>query len=150
MLTSPAETGAVTLAMPQDVQAEAYDFPEALFPRRVWLIARPRPRRLVAARGGAASRSRSRSSSPAAAWVYSEASQALPRSPRDRHPRRRNACRQGRAVCSDYPQALGAMGVTGTPGANRLAREADVVVVVGSRLSDFTTASKTAFQHPGA
>ena len=52
------------------------------------------------------------------------------------------------ALRFDHPQALGAVGVTGAAGANRIAREADLVIVVGSRLSDFTTASKTAFQHP--
>ena len=67
----------------------------------------------------------------------------------DRHCSRRNAGRQGISDRCDHPQNLGATGVTGTPGANRLAREADLVIGIGTRYSDFTTASKTAFQNPG-
>jgi 3D-(3,5/4)-trihydroxycyclohexane-1,2-dione acylhydrolase (decyclizing) len=149
VLTSPAETGAVTLCLPQDVQAEAYEFPDALFTRRVWTIARPRP---DAALLGAAAALLARATAPlivaGGGVMYSEATDSL----------RRFAEATGIAVVEthagkgalsfDHPQALGAIGVTGTPGANRLAREADLVIVVGSRLSDFTTASKTAFQHP--
>jgi 3D-(3,5/4)-trihydroxycyclohexane-1,2-dione acylhydrolase (decyclizing) len=149
ILTSPAETGAVTLCLPQDVQAEAFDYPEALFRRRVWTIARPRPDPALLRQAARLLRS---AKSPlivaGGGAIYSEATDALARF----------AGATGIAVVEtmagkgalpfDHPQALGAVGVTGTPGANRLAREADVVVVVGSRLSDFTTASKTAFQHP--
>jgi 3D-(3,5/4)-trihydroxycyclohexane-1,2-dione acylhydrolase (decyclizing) len=149
VLTSPSETGAVTLCLPQDVQAEAFDFPEALFRRRVWTIARPRP---DAALLQAATERLKTAKAPlivaGGGVIYSEATDSL----------RRFAEATGIAVAEthagkgslsfDHPQSLGAMGVTGTPGSNRLAREADVVIVVGSRLSDFTTASKTAFQHP--
>jgi 3D-(3,5/4)-trihydroxycyclohexane-1,2-dione acylhydrolase (decyclizing) len=150
VLTSPAETGAVTLCLPQDVQAEAFDYPGALFERRVWVIPRPRPdvTRLQQATTLLRS-SRTPLLVVGGGAIYSEATESL----------RRFAEATGVAVVEthagkgalrfDHPQALGAMGVTGTPGANRLAREADVVVAVGSRLSDFTTASKTAFQQPG-
>ena len=149
VLTSPAETGAVTLCLPQDVQTEAFDYPDELFHRRVWTIARPRPdvallrqaaewlraakAPLIVAGGGA---------------IYSEATDALARFAQATGiPVVETMAGKG-ALRFDHPQALGAMGVTGAAGANRVAREADLVIVVGSRLSDFTTASKTAFQHP--
>jgi 3D-(3,5/4)-trihydroxycyclohexane-1,2-dione acylhydrolase (decyclizing) len=149
ILTSPSETGAVTLCLPQDVQAEAFDYPEVLFRRRVWTIARPRPDRILLEE--AATRLRAAQAPLIIAGggaIYSEATDTLARF----------AGATGIAVVEtmagkgalpyDHPQALGAVGVTGTPGANRLARDADLVIVVGSRLSDFTTASKTAFQNP--
>jgi 3D-(3,5/4)-trihydroxycyclohexane-1,2-dione acylhydrolase (decyclizing) len=149
VLTSPAETGAVTIAFPQDVQAEAYEFPEEFFRKRIWVIPRARCDKdrlneaakwirvskqiLIIAGGGV---------------LYSEASQALSEFARA----------TGIPVCEtqagkgslpfDHPQQLGAMGVTGTPGANILAREADLVIGIGTRYSDFTSASKTAFQDP--
>jgi 3D-(3,5/4)-trihydroxycyclohexane-1,2-dione acylhydrolase (decyclizing) len=149
VLTSPAETGTVTLCLPQDVQAEAFNFPEELFYKRVWTIPRSRcdqelsrraaewilaaKRPLIVAGGGV---------------IYSEASEALARF----------AEVTGIPVCETqagkgalpyyHPQQLGALGVTGTPGANILAREADLILGIGTRYSDFTSASKTAFQHP--
>jgi 3D-(3,5/4)-trihydroxycyclohexane-1,2-dione acylhydrolase (decyclizing) len=149
VLTSPAETGAVTLALPQDTQAEAFDYPVGLFEKRVWAI--PRQRADVAAVRQAAQLIRE-SKTPiivAGGGVhYSEAADALARF----------AAQTGIAVgetqagkaslLHDHLQSLGAVGVTGTPGANILAREADLVIAVGTRLSDFTTASKTAFQNP--
>nr|MDQ3349872.1 3D-(3,5/4)-trihydroxycyclohexane-1,2-dione acylhydrolase (decyclizing) [Acidobacteriota bacterium] len=149
ILTSPSETGTVTLCLPQDVQAEAFDYPEVLFRKRVWTIGRPRPDRT---RLEEAARLLRASKAPliiaGGGTIYSEATETLARF----------AGATGIAVVEtmagkgalpfDHPQALGAVGVTGTPGANRFARAADVVIVVGSRLSDFTTASKTAFQHP--
>ena len=149
VLTSPAETGAVTLSLPQDVQAEAFDFPEEFFRKRVWTIPRTRcdtqllqqaaqwirqaKQPLIVAGGGA---------------LYSEASAALASF----------AEATGIPVCEtqagkgalpfDHPQEVGAVGVTGTPGANILAREADLVIGIGTRYSDFTSASKTAFQNP--
>ena len=149
VLTSPAETGAVVIAMPQDVQAEAFDYPDTFFEERVWVIPRTRcdvkllkqaiewihssRKPLLVAGGGV---------------LYSEASEAL----------KSFASATGIPVVEtqagkgslpyDHPQALGAMGVTGTPGANILAREADLIIGVGTRYSDFTTASQTAFQNP--
>jgi 3D-(3,5/4)-trihydroxycyclohexane-1,2-dione acylhydrolase (decyclizing) len=149
VLTSPAETGAVTLSFPQDVQAEAFDYPEELLSERTWHVPRQAPdtaslgaavnairaarRPLVVAGGGV---------------IYAEAAEAL------------------RAFCEatgipvgetqagkgslpfDHPSNLGAIGATGTFAANRFAAAADVVIGIGTRYSDFTTASKTAFRDP--
>ena len=148
VLTSPAETGAVTLALPQDVQAEAYDYPAALFEPRIWTVPRARADRDRMQEAARLIRSSSRPILVAGGGViYSEATDAL----------RRFAAATGIAVGETqagkgalpepHPLALGGIGATGTRAANRLARDADLVIVIGSRLSDFTTASKTAFQH---
>jgi 3D-(3,5/4)-trihydroxycyclohexane-1,2-dione acylhydrolase (decyclizing) len=149
VLTSPAETGAVTISLPQDVQAEAFDFPEEFLRERVWVTPRNRcdqsaldqaakwvgvsKKPLIVAGGGV---------------IYSEASEALSNFARA----------TGVPVCEtqagkgslpfDHPQQLGAVGATGTPGANIAAREADLIIGIGTRYSDFTSASKTAFQNP--
>jgi 3D-(3,5/4)-trihydroxycyclohexane-1,2-dione acylhydrolase (decyclizing) len=149
VLTSPAETGAVTLALPQDTQTEAFDYPQAFFDERVWTIARPRGDAAAIARAADAIRSSRTPLVIAGGGVlYSEAADAL----------RRFAEATGIAVGEtqagksaipwDHPLAAGAVGVTGTLAANRLAREADVVIAVGTRLSDFTTMSNSAFAHP--
>jgi len=149
VLVDQAETGAVTLAFPQDVQAEAYDYPASFFERRVWHVARSAPdeaslttavelirasrRPLIVAGGGV---------------VYAEATEAL-----------RAFCEQtgvpvgetqaGKgSLTFDHPSSLGALGVTGTFAANRVAADADLVIGLGTRWSDFTTASKTAFRSP--
>jgi 3D-(3,5/4)-trihydroxycyclohexane-1,2-dione acylhydrolase (decyclizing) len=149
ILTSPAETGAVTLCLPQDVQTEAFDYPEALFDRRVWIIARPRPDQALLKQ--AANWLRSASAPVIIAGggaIYSEATETLGQfAAATGIPVVETMAGKG-ALSFNHPQALGAVGVTGAAGANRMAREADLVIVVGSRLSDFTTASKTAFQHP--
>ena len=149
VLTSPAETGAVTLSLPQDVQAEAFDFPEEFFRKRVWTIPRTRcdtqllqqaaqwirqaKQPLIVAGGGA---------------LYSEASAALASfTEATGIPVCETQAGKG-ALPFDHPQEVGAVGVTGTPGANILAREADLVIGIGTRYSDFTSASKTAFQNP--
>jgi 3D-(3,5/4)-trihydroxycyclohexane-1,2-dione acylhydrolase (decyclizing) len=148
VLTSPAETGAVTLALPQDVQAEAYDYPAALFEPRIWTVPRARADRDRMQEAARLIRSSSRPMIVAGGGViYSEATDAL----------RRFAEATGIAVGetqagkgalpAPHPLTLGGIGATGTRAANHLARDADLVIVVGSRLSDFTTASKTAFQH---
>ena len=149
VLTSQAETGAVTLCIPQDVQAEAFDFPAALFKKKVWYVGRTMPdatllekaidqiknskKPLIVAGGGT---------------IYSGATEVL----------RNFVNRTGIPVTEtfagkgsldyDNPQNLGAAGVTGTPGAIEMAKEADVVIGIGTRYSDFTTISKSAFQHP--
>ena len=149
VLTDPAETGAVTLALPQDVQAEAHDWPEELFARRVWHVPRPVPEPAALARAADVLRSARRPLVVAGGGViYSEATEAL----------RRFAEATGIPVADtqagkgsllwDHPLAVGGVGATGSAGANALAREADVVFGVGTRYSDFTTASRTAFQHP--
>jgi 3D-(3,5/4)-trihydroxycyclohexane-1,2-dione acylhydrolase (decyclizing) len=150
VLTSPAETGAVTLALPEDVQSEAWDFPEALFERRVWRVRRapPDPESLVRAAGWI--RSARRPLIVAGGGVlYSEASAALAELVAATGiPVAETQAGKG-SLPYDDPACLGAIGVTGTPGANAVAREADVVIGVGTRYSDFTTASRSAFQDPG-
>ena len=148
VLTSPAETGAVTLALPQDVQAEAYDYPDALFEPRVWTIARPRADR---DRLQAAARLIRASKRPlivaGGGVIYSEATDALRRFV-DATGIAVGETQAGKGALPDpHPLSLGGVGATGTQAANLLARDADLVIVIGSRLSDFTTASKTAFQH---
>jgi len=149
ILTSPAETGAVTVCLPQDVQAEAFDFPEALFRKRVWTIPRPRPdRALLRAAAGLLREAKAPILIAGGGAIYSEATGTLARFAEATGVAVVETMAGKGALAFDHPQALGAIGVTGAAGANRLARDADLVIVVGSRLSDFTTASKTAFQHP--
>jgi len=148
VLTSPAETGAVTLALPQDVQAEACDYPAALFEPRVWTIARQPADRDRLRDAASLIRASVRPMIVAGGGVlYSEATDVL----------RRFVDATGIAVAETqagkgslpdpHPLSLGGVGATGTRAANLLARDADLIIVIGSRLSDFTTASKTAFQH---
>jgi 3D-(3,5/4)-trihydroxycyclohexane-1,2-dione acylhydrolase (decyclizing) len=149
VLTDPAGTGAVTLALPQDVQAEARDWPAELFAPRVWHVPRPAPEPVMLARAAAVIRSASRPLIVAGGGViYAEAAAEL----------RELAEATGIPVAEtqagkgslpfDHPLALGALGSTGTVAANRIAGEADVVIGIGTRYSDFTTASRTAFGCP--
>src|SRR5690242_13416202 len=148
-LTSPAETGAVTLAFPQDVQAEAFDVPDEFLEERVWHVSRPLPdaaalhaaieaiksarRPLVVAGGGV---------------IYSEATDALRAfCERTGIPVGETQAGKG-SLPYDHPSNLGAIGATGTFAANRIAADADLVIGIGTRYSDFTTASKTAFRNP--
>jgi 3D-(3,5/4)-trihydroxycyclohexane-1,2-dione acylhydrolase (decyclizing) len=149
VLTSPADTGAVTLALPQDVQPEAFDYPDALFERRVWTIPRARCDAAVFQRAVQWIRSARQPVLIAGGGViYSEATSALSElAAQTGIPVAETQAGKG-SLPYDHGQALGAMGVTGTPGANILAREADLVIGVGTRYTDFTTASKTAFQNP--
>jgi 3D-(3,5/4)-trihydroxycyclohexane-1,2-dione acylhydrolase (decyclizing) len=149
VLTSPANTGAVTLALPQDVQSEAWDYPQEMFEKRVWHIARPEPEREILAAAAEMIRSAKRPLIIAGGGVlYSEASEALARFVAETGiPVGETQAGKG-SLPFDHPQNLGALGVTGTPGANLAARDADLIVAIGTRLSDFTTASKTAFQNP--
>jgi len=149
VLSSPADTGAVTLALPQDVQAEAWDYPEELFEKRVWHVARTRADRALLERAAQAIRAAKKPLIIAGGGViYSEASSALAHFvERTGIPVGETQAGKG-ALSFDHPQNLDAIGVTGTPGANIIAREADLVIAIGTRLSDFTTASKTAFQNP--
>ncbi|MGK5681789.1 3D-(3,5/4)-trihydroxycyclohexane-1,2-dione acylhydrolase (decyclizing) [Actinoplanes sp. URMC 104] len=149
VLTDPAETGAVTLCLPQDLQAEAYDFPDALFAKRVWHVARPQAEPAFVERAAAVLRNARRPLLIAGGGViYSEASEQLDRFARETGiPVADTQAGKG-ALSWDHPGAVGGVGSTGTPVANRLARDADVVIGVGTRYSDFTTASRTAFQHP--
>jgi 3D-(3,5/4)-trihydroxycyclohexane-1,2-dione acylhydrolase (decyclizing) len=149
VLTSPSETGAVVLALPQDVQAEAYEYPEHFFRKRVWTIMRPRCDRTLLAAGADWIRDARRPLLIAGGGVlYSEASQALAAfASQTGIPVVETQAGKG-SLPFDHPQCLGAIGVTGTPGANLLAREADLIIGVGTRYSDFTTASQSAFQNP--
>ncbi len=149
VLTSPAETGTVTLALPQDVQAEAYDYPVELFEKRIYTIPRPRADINLLKRAAAWIREGKRPLIIAGGGViYSEATAQLARfAEQTGIPVGETFAGKG-ALHYAHPQNLGALGATGTPGANIAAREADLVIAIGTRLSDFTTASKTAFQNP--
>ncbi|MEU8761997.1 3D-(3,5/4)-trihydroxycyclohexane-1,2-dione acylhydrolase (decyclizing) [Streptomyces sp. NPDC048659] len=150
VLTDPAETGAVTLALPQDVQAEAYDWPEEFLAARTWTVRRPRPDRAELDTAVRALRDAERPLVVAGGGVrYSAAEDALRTfAERTGIP---VACTQaGKGVLPyDHPCDVGGVGHTGTATADGLAREADLVIGVGTRLTDFTTASGTLF-HPGA
>ncbi|MCX6046994.1 MAG: 3D-(3,5/4)-trihydroxycyclohexane-1,2-dione acylhydrolase (decyclizing), partial [Chloroflexi bacterium] len=149
VLTSPADTGAVTLALPQDVQPEAYDYPTALFEKRIWRIPRNRPdvatlkqavewiraakQPLIIAGGG---------------LLYSEATETLRKFVEQTGiPVGETMAGKG-SLRYDHPLNLGAIGVTGTSAANIIAKETDLIIGIGTRYSDFTTASKTQFQNP--
>ena len=149
VLTSQADTGAVTLALPQDVQTEAYDYPAELFEDRIWYIPRPAPEDTLLDRATNWIRTSKKPIIIAGGGVlYSEATDALARfAKRTGIPVAETQAGKG-ALKFDNPQSLGTVGVTGTPGANIIAREADLVIGIGTRYSDFTTASKTAFQNP--
>ena len=150
VLANQAETGAVMLALPQDVQAEAFEYPQAFFERRVWPIGRPLPDSTAFDRAVAVIRVARKPLIVAGGGViYSEATAVL-----DSFVRRTGVpvgeTQAGKgSLPFDHPQALGAIGATGTLAANRVAAEADVVIGIGTRYSDFTTASKTAFQAAG-
>ncbi len=149
VLTDPAETGAVTLALPEDVQTEAFDVPEAFFHERVWHIRRPVPdedalaeaaqwiveaeRPLIISGGGA---------------IYSESSEAL-REFSSTLGVPVSETQAGKGILPwDDPWNVGPIGANGGVAANRLAKDADLVIAVGTRLGDFATSSKSAFQHP--
>ncbi|MFN8610588.1 MAG: 3D-(3,5/4)-trihydroxycyclohexane-1,2-dione acylhydrolase (decyclizing) [Vulcanimicrobiota bacterium] len=149
VLTSPAETGAVTLCLPQDVQTEAFDYPEYLFAERVWTIPRQRADESLLKLAAERIRSAQKPLIVAGGGVhYSEAHQALKALVEQCGiPVAETQAGKG-SLLYDHPLNLGAIGATGTPGANILAREADLVIGLGTRFSDFTTASNTAFQNP--
>jgi 3D-(3,5/4)-trihydroxycyclohexane-1,2-dione acylhydrolase (decyclizing) len=149
VLTNQAETGAVTLALPQDVQAEAYDFPQEFFAKRVWHVGRPLPDAAELERAVALIRNSLRPMIVAGGGViYSEATDALRRfAERTGIPVGETQAGKG-SLRYDHPCSLGAVGATGTFAANRAAARADVVIGIGTRWADFTTASKTAFKNP--
>ncbi|HSR22688.1 MAG TPA: 3D-(3,5/4)-trihydroxycyclohexane-1,2-dione acylhydrolase (decyclizing), partial [Candidatus Eisenbacteria bacterium] len=149
VLTSPSETGAVTLALPQDVQAEAFDYPEEFLEARTWRIGRPLPEAALLDRAAALIRAAERPFLVAGGGViYSGGSHALARfAARTGIPVGETQAGKG-SLAWDHPSCMGAVGVTGALAANRLAAEADLVIGVGTRWSDFTTASKTAFRAP--
>lgn len=149
VLTDPAETGAVTVALPEDVQTEAFDWPTGFFERRVWHVRRPVPepelvadfvqlikaakRPLIISGGGT---------------IYSDASQAL-KEFAGSFGIPVTETQAGKGVLDwNHPMNAGPIGSNGGTCANALARAADLVIAIGTRLTDFTTASKTAFQNP--
>lgn len=149
VLTDPAETGAVVLAMPQDVQAEAFDWPVEMFEKRVWHVRRPAVSETEMARAAAIIKSAKRPLIVSGGGtIYAEASQEL----RDLAsatgiPVSDTQAGKG-AINFDHECAVGGVGSTGANSANHLADKADVVIGVGTRYSDFTTASHTQFKNP--
>lgn len=149
VLTDPAETGAVTLALPQDVQAEAYDYPEAFFARKVhYLDRRPPVQAAIERAAEQLARGRKPLLVAGGGVLYSEASVQLAAFAEAFGIPVAETQAGKSALSWDHPLNVGAIGVTGSLAANRLAREADVVIGVGTRFLDFTTASRSAFQHP--
>ncbi|HEU4740973.1 MAG TPA: 3D-(3,5/4)-trihydroxycyclohexane-1,2-dione acylhydrolase (decyclizing) [Meiothermus sp.] len=149
VLTDPAETGAVTVCLPEDVQTEAYDWPVEFFARRVWRIRRPVPEPEVVAEVANLIR---RSERPliitGGGTLYSEAHRELAAfAERLGIPVAESQGGKG-ALPWNHPMNVGPVGANGGTAANRLAREADLVLAIGTRLGDFVTASKTAFQNP--
>ena len=149
VLTSPVDTGAVTLSLPQDVQAEAWDYPEEFFKPRVWKIARPLADRERLQEAIALIRAARKPLIVAGGGVlYSGANRILDKFCRQTGiPVGETQAGKG-SLPYDHPCNLGAIGATGTLAANQVARDADLVIGIGTRYSDFTTASKTAFQNP--
>jgi 3D-(3,5/4)-trihydroxycyclohexane-1,2-dione acylhydrolase (decyclizing) len=149
VLADPAETGAVTLALPQDVQAEAYDWPEEFFTERVWYVRRPAPDPVELAAAVEAIRSAERPLIVAGGGVHhSEAEAALKAFVEATGiPVASTQAGKG-SLRHDHPADLGGIGHTGTAVSDELARTADLVIGVGTRYTDFTTASGTLFQNP--
>lgn len=150
VLTDPAETGAVTIALPEDVQAETLDVPVEFLQPREWRIRRPAPERDALAAAVRAIRGAERPLIIAGGGViYAEAEEEL-RAFVEATGIPVGTSQAGGGVLNwDHPQYIGGIGATGSLAANRRAAEADVVIGIGTRYSDFTTASRTAFQHPG-
>ncbi|HET7115305.1 MAG TPA: 3D-(3,5/4)-trihydroxycyclohexane-1,2-dione acylhydrolase (decyclizing) [Hanamia sp.] len=149
VLTSPSETGAVTISMPQDVQAESYDFPVNFFNKKVWKIQRIRADKSILQK---AAEIISRSKKPVivagGGVIYSDAGKVLKKLVnRTGIPVTETFAGKG-SLNFDEPQNLGAAGVTGTPGAISACEKADVIIGIGTRYSDFTTVSQGGFQNP--
>ncbi|NMN94479.1 3D-(3,5/4)-trihydroxycyclohexane-1,2-dione acylhydrolase (decyclizing) [Antrihabitans stalactiti] len=149
VLTDPVDTGAATIAIPEDVQTQAFDWPESLFAHRVWHVRRPPPERSAISDAAALIRTaRSPLIVAGGGVTFSGAAESLARF----------AALTGIPVAQtqagknsmlwDHPQCVGAVGATGTTAANALAADADLVIGIGTRYSDFTTASRTAFANP--
>jgi 3D-(3,5/4)-trihydroxycyclohexane-1,2-dione acylhydrolase (decyclizing) len=149
VLTDPAETGAVTIALPEDVQAEALDVPPEFLRDREWRIRRPIPESDVLAEAVRAIRNAERPFLIAGGGVlYSGAEDHLRAFVEATGIPVGTTQAGGGALPWDHPQYAGAVGATGTTAANALAADADVVIGIGTRYSDFTTASRSAFQNP--
>ncbi|ATA21305.1 3D-(3,5/4)-trihydroxycyclohexane-1,2-dione hydrolase [Gibbsiella quercinecans] len=149
VLTDPADTGAVTLCLPQDVQGEAYDYPESFFAKRVFRLERHAPTAPMLVDALALVATRQRPLIICGGGVkYSQAEQALLQfAERFQLPIAETQAGKG-ALASEHPLNVGGIGETGALAANLLAREADLIIGVGTRYTDFTTGSKWMFQHP--
>jgi 3D-(3,5/4)-trihydroxycyclohexane-1,2-dione acylhydrolase (decyclizing) len=149
VLIDPAETGAVTLALPQDVQAEAYDYPESFFAKKVHHLDRRAPNGEALARVAELVNGKKKPLIIAGGGVrYSGAEAELAAfAEAFRIPVAETQAGKGCLVW-DHPMNMGAVGVTGSMAANLLARDADLIIGIGTRYSDFTTSSKSAFGHP--
>jgi 3D-(3,5/4)-trihydroxycyclohexane-1,2-dione acylhydrolase (decyclizing) len=149
VLTDPVETGAVTICLPEDVQAEIIEVPEEFLADREWHIRRPRAESSVLAE---VARVIASAKAPliiaGGGVIYSDAHEALQKFvEQTKIPVSASQAGVG-SLNWDHPQYLGSVGATGTTASNRLAKEADVVIGIGTRYSDFTTSSRTAFQNP--
>jgi 3D-(3,5/4)-trihydroxycyclohexane-1,2-dione acylhydrolase (decyclizing) len=148
VLTDPAETGAVTIALPEDVQAEELDVPVAFLQPREWHVRRPLPEPGPLARAVAAIRgARAPMVVAGGGVVHAGAEAALAAFAEATGIPVGTTQAGGGSLVWDHPQNLGGVGATGTSAANAIAADADVVIGIGTRYSDFTTASRTAFQH---
>ncbi|MGR6336484.1 3D-(3,5/4)-trihydroxycyclohexane-1,2-dione acylhydrolase (decyclizing) [Priestia megaterium] len=149
VLTNPADTGAVTICLPQDVQGEAWDFPAYFFQKRVHRIERRLPTRDSLADAIQLMKTKKKPIIICGGGVrYSEAAKELKQFASEFHIPFGETQAGKSAVESDYRYNLGGIGVTGNSAANTIAKEADLVIGVGTRFTDFTTASKQLFQHP--
>ncbi|HLR27627.1 MAG TPA: 3D-(3,5/4)-trihydroxycyclohexane-1,2-dione acylhydrolase (decyclizing), partial [Ruania sp.] len=149
VLTDPAETGAVTIALPEDVQAEPLEVPEEFLQDREWHIRRPLPEAGPLERAAAAISAAKRPIMVAGGGViYSGAEEDLQALTEQTGIPVSTSQAGGGVLAWDHPQYLGGIGATGSTASNRLAAEADVVIGIGTRYSDFTTASRSAFQNP--
>ncbi|MEU1032911.1 3D-(3,5/4)-trihydroxycyclohexane-1,2-dione acylhydrolase (decyclizing) [Streptomyces mirabilis] len=150
VLADPADTGAVTLALPQDVQAEAYDWPEEFFAERVWRVRRPAPDPLELAEAVRAIRAAERPLIVAGGGVHHSEAEAALKALVDATGIPVASTQAGKgSLRHDHPADLGGIGHTGTAVSDDIARTADLIVGVGTRYTDFTTASNTLFQQPG-
>ncbi|PHN51259.1 3D-(3,5/4)-trihydroxycyclohexane-1,2-dione acylhydrolase (decyclizing) [Pseudomonas amygdali] len=149
VLTDPADTGAVTLALPQDVQAEAYDYPDSFLQKRVHRIDRRPPSKAMLDDALKLLAGKRKPLLICGGGVrYSGAADAL-QAFAERFDIPFAETQAGKsAIVSAHPLNMGGIGETGTVAANRLAKEADLIIGVGTRYSDFTTASKWLFQNP--
>ena len=149
VLTDPAETGAVTIALPEDVQAEMLDVPVEFLQDREWHIRRPRPERAALARAIEVIKNAKNPMIIAGGGVlYSDAETQLQALVEQTGIPVGTSQAGGGVLAWDHAQNLGGVGATGTLAANRIASDADVIIGIGTRYSDFTTASRTAFQNP--
>lgn len=149
VLTDPVDTGAVTLALPQDVQTEAYDYPAAFFEKKIHYIERSAPSKDALARAAKLVTGKQKPLIIAGGGVhYSLATEQLKTFAEAFNIPVAETQAGKSAIAWDHPLNVGAVGVTGTLPGNQLAKEADLIIAVGTRLADFPTASKTAFQNP--